>query len=71
MTNTAKSTWNWNVVDAAANSTWNWNVDAPRPPPSVAPGTGTDLPAPPHALRATRYPLSFGHLSPASKGPTS
>jgi len=25
MTNTAKSTWNWNIVDAAASSTWNWN----------------------------------------------
>ena len=30
MTNTANSTWNWTMHDAAASSTWNWNWTARR-----------------------------------------
>ena len=57
MTNTANSTWNWTVEQrqVAPISTWNWTVTSPTSPRSP-PGTGTDLSAPPHALRATRHP---------------
>ena len=67
MTNTAKSTWNWNIAEAAASSTWNWNIaDAAASSTwnwNIADAAASlhlelDLisPAGPHALRATRHP---------------